>query len=136
MAKYTHTRMNKHLEINNVPTLSSGEAIFNFQLEGGDEECQIKRIFATAVSDSTESNLYTFTVALNDASFATSGDFTAGRVIFQGALGPGSPFVWNETQTIRVLRNDVLGIMVDGSANNVNPEELQTSVQVNYLVLS
>ena len=130
----TRTRMNKYLQLQNA-SVSSGEDISSFQLQGGAEECQLKRIFMTSSSDGTHHNLYRIAIALADEPFTTSGDFLPSRIIAQYIQGPGGAPFWNETQTIRVPRGMYLGLLIDGSANNVNPEEVWVNAQINYLVL-
>ena len=135
MAKYTRTRMNKHRELISVQ-LSSGEDITSFQIENGAEELQLKRIFATAATDGTDSGMYTIAFAISDEPFVNQADFSDTRIVFTGAMGPGQGFVWNETQTIRIPRGYYLGIFLDGDASNVNPEQVLANVQINYLVLA
>ena len=135
MAKYTRTRMNKHREA--VSThLSSGESITSFQIENGAEELQLKRIFATAVSDGTSNNLYRMDFAISDEPFVAQADFSDTRIVFTGAYGPGQGFVWNETQTIRIPRGYYLGIFIDGMSTNGPSEHGLANVQINYLVLA
>ena len=135
MSKYTRTRMNKHRENISVQ-LSSGEDITSFQIENGAEELQLKRIFATVVSDGTSSNLYRVDFAISDEAFVSQSDFSDTRIVWSGSFGPGQGFVWNETQTIRIPRGYHLGLFIDGITTNVNPEEVLANVQVNYLVLA
>jgi hypothetical protein len=135
MAKYTRTRMNKKTA-GDYADLNTGELIESFQLENGTEECQIKRIFMTAVSDGTHSGIYQVAFAIADEAFLASSDFTDNRKICSGVIGPGQGFAWNETQTIRVPRGYYLGILIDGSSGNSGNEKVRTFAQVNYLVLS
>ena len=130
----TRTRMNKHMQLVNA-SVSSGDSVSTFQIENGAEEIQIKRIFMTSSSDGTDSGLYRIAFALADEQFASVSDFLSSRIICQYIQGPGGSPYWNETQTIRVPRGMHLGVLIDGSANNVNPEEIWVNAQVNYLVL-
>ena len=135
MAKYTRTRMNK--ESSGVyGDVNTGELIQDFQLEGGAEECQIKRIFMTACSDGTHQGTYAVMIAIADEAFTAVADFTDNRKICAGVYGPGTGFVWNETQTIRVPRGYHLGILLGGSTGNTGNEKVRAYTQVNYLVLS
>ena len=131
----TRTRMNKHRETVSAQ-ISSGESITSFQIENGLEELQLKRIFATAVSDGTNSNLYRIDFAISDELFTLQADFSDTRIVWSGSLGPGQGFVWNETQTIRIPRGYHLGIFIDGVATNTLAENILANVQINYLVLA
>tara|TARA_B100000676_G_scaffold211170_1_gene207431 strand:- start:320 stop:703 length:384 start_codon:yes stop_codon:yes gene_type:complete len=126
--------MNKHMVLQNA-AVSSGDSVTSIQIENGAEELQLKRIFMTSSSDGTDSGLYRIAFALADEAFTSVSDFIDSRIICQYIQGPGGSPFWNETQTIRVPRGMHLGLLIDGSANNVNPEEIWVNVQVNYLVL-
>ena len=131
----TRTRMNKHVE-SDYQQISTGEFINSFNIEGGAEEIQLKRIVLTAISDGTQNNLYTVQLALSDEAFTSSADFIGNRQIFWGVFGAGTQFMWNETQTIRVPREHFLGIRIDGAAGNSgSPEYCRVATQINYLVL-
>ena len=127
------TRMQKHVQ-NNAPASAlapNSQNIVSYQLEGGEEECQIKRIVLTAASTS---GVYFVKFALADEAFSAIGDFTDNRVIYS-IIGTG-PQIVNETTTIRVNRGDHLGILLQTSNVNSGSANLGASVQTNYLVLS
>ena len=131
----TRTRMNKHRE-SISQQISSGEYIESFQIEDGGEELQLKRIFATAVSDGTDSGMYRIDFAISDEEFQQVFDFSDTRIVWSGVFGPGQGMVWNETQTIRIPRGYYLGILLDGDSTNNQPEQVTANVQINYLVLA
>ena len=128
--------MEKHIDISVLPVTANNSVVDSFQLEGGEEECQIKRIFMTATSDGTHSGLYVCSFAIADEPFTDVGDFSDNRKITSGVMGPGNGFVWNETQTIRVPRGYYLGMIINGASGNTGNEKVWSYAQVNYLVLS
>ena len=130
MAK-VRTRMQKDRFLNTTAALAaSASTIATTQLEGGDEECQIKRV---CISASSEHPIFV-TLALADEAFTAVGDFTDSRTIY--TFTSTGPLVINETTTIRVPRAHHLGILV--TASSANPGNTQANVvcQLNYLVLS
>ena len=127
------TRMQKHTK-SNAPASAMAPGAVNvvdYQLEGGDEECQIKRIVMSAASTS---GVYFVTFALADEQFTSSSDFTDNRTIYK-FVGTG-PQIVNETTTIRVERGDHLGILLTQSSVNSGNANAAVSLQLNYLVLS
>ena len=127
------TRMQKHVQTN-APAVAMAPGAFNvvdFQLEGGEEECQIKRI---VLSSASTSGIYHVKFALADEQFSTLADFTDTRTIY--AIRGTGPQLVNETTTIRVNRGDHLGILLDQSGVNSGNANAAATLQLNYLVLS
>ena len=127
------TRMQKHIQ-RNAPTSTMAPAsnnIVSYQLEQGEEECQIKRIVLSAASTS---GIYFVKIALGDEAFTSLGDFTDNRVIYD-MVGTG-PQIVNATTTIRVNRGDHIGLSLNQSNANSGNANAAVSCQLNYLVLS
>ena len=130
MAK-VRTRMQKSRNLNTSGALAAGATnISTFQLEGGDEECQIKRL---CISASSADPIFV-SVALADEAFAAVGDFTDNRLLY--TFTSTGPLVINETTTIRVPRGHYLGILVTAAASNPGVTQANVVCQTNYLVLS
>ena len=127
------TRMQKHIQTNApASTMPAGTSnIVSFQIEGGEEECQIKRI---VLSSASTSGIYHVKFALADEAFSTIADFTDTRTIY--AIRGTGPQLVNETTTIRVNRGDHLGILLDQSGVNSSAANAAATLQLNYLVLS
>ena len=127
------TRMQKHTKSNALASAMAPGSfnVVDYQLEGGDEECQIKRIVMSAASTS---GVYFVTFALADEQFSSVADFTDNRTIYK-FVGTG-PQIVNETTTIRVERGDHLGILLNQSGVNSSNANAAVSLQLNYLVLS
>ena len=127
------TRMQKSWEGLSNPALGVGAAdIKSYQLEGGDEECQIKRLVC---SMGTSGNHGAFAVALADVPFVTAADFTDNRIITDSEVGNNSTAQINHTTTIRVPRGWHLGILVT-NRGGANPLSYGVTAGLHYLVLS
>ncbi len=126
------TRMQKSRILNTAVALAPGNSNITGQdqLEGGDEECQIKRIVLSA--SSADPIFVQF--ALADEQFAAIGDFTENRLVY--SFTSTGPMIINETTTIRVPRGHYLGILLTASAANPGPVDANVCLQLNYLVLS
>ena len=127
------TRMQKHIQ-SNAPAAAMAPSAVNvvdFQIEGGEEECQIKRIVLSAASTS---GVYLVKFALADEQFTSSSDFTDNRTIY--AFRGTGPQIVNKTTTIRVERGDHLGILLSQSSVNSGNANAAATLQLNYLVLS
>ena len=127
------TRMQKHVKSNAPASAMAPGAVnvIDYQLEGGEEECQIKRIVLSAASTS---GVYLVKFALADEQFTSSSDFTDTRTIY--AVRGTGPQIVNETTTIRVNRGDHLGILLSQSSVNSGNANAAATLQLNYLVLS
>ena len=130
MAK-VRTRMQKARILNTQAAAGAGTTnITSNQLEGGDEECQIKRLCISAASE----HIIFVTVALADEAFTGAADFTDNRILY--TFVSTGPMVINETTTIRVPRGHHLGINVSTASGNPGATQADVVCQVNYLVLS
>ncbi len=126
-----NTRMQKAINRNTNGSLAPGsDNITSFQLEGGEEECQIKRIVLSGASE----HVMLVQLALNDEAFTAVGQFTDERVIYSFVCT--GPQLLNETTTIRVVRGDHLGIRIAASSDNPGATAVWAESQLNYLVLS
>ena len=104
--------------------------IHPFTLEGGEEECQIKRICWSTAAD----NQCVVKLGLFQDSPSSIGDFTDDKIIYASVGNAGAVGIINETTTVRVPRNWTLAVAVintGGSSVGYN-----TVCQLNYLVLS
>ena len=110
-----------------------------FQLEGGDEECQIKRIVLSGSnSDSSEHDYLSLRLALFQDAPATADLQLEEAVIYSIAITNNSTTLINETTTVRVPRGWTLALYF------VNPVALgagetnyaYVNCQLNYKVLS
>ena len=127
----TYTRMEKSIQENFGSTPSpTGADFWSYQLEGGQEECQIKRIVASlAISSSSE--LAQFKLGLFQDAPSSAADFTDDKIIYSFAATTGQQMI-NETTTVRVPRGWHIGALVFG----VTTTSYFSNVQLNYLVLS
>ena len=125
-----YTRMEKNIVQLPGTTAAASADIYTFNLEGGEEECQIKRIcWSTAANHQCVLKLGLF----QDLP-TVIGDFTDDKIIYATVGNTGAVGIINETTTVRVPRNWTLAIAVintGGAAVDYN-----TVCQLNYLVLS
>ena len=139
----TYTRMEKSIT---SELLTAAQAVnpdislpVLFQLEGGDEECQIKRIVLSAsLSDDSDDDYVSVRLAL----FQETPDITdldlEEAIIYSMAVTNNSVTLINETTTVRVPRGWHLALYF------VNPNSLGVgqsnsafvNCQLNYKVLS
>ena len=123
------TRMEKFVDFRPMPNIApGGNQVFSWQLEGGDEECQIKRL---VLSGGVHSNC-TIEWALFQEPSPASADFTSEPNIAAFALA--SQAIIDRTTTIRVPRGWTLGCKI------INQDIIATSAVVctvlHYKVLS
>ena len=128
MARYkTHTRMEKNLAYHQGTSNAGAPVLHSFQLENGDEECQIKRIvLSMASSAQARIRLGLFQDTPTIATFSND------KVIYSFVTAEDSNGIINETTTIRVPRDWHLAILVDSLTSN----SFFANCQLNYLVLS
>ena len=125
-----YTRMEKNIVQLTGTVAAASVDIHTFNLEGGEEECQIKRIcWSTAGNNQGFLKLGLF----QDLPTAI-GDFTDDKIIYGTVCNAGAVGIINETTTVRVPRNWTLAIAVinDGGA----ALDYRSICQLNYLVLS
>ena len=103
------------------------------QLEGGDEECQIKRI---VLSGATTGGHMRVRIGLFQDIPASTSDFNAnnGSAVFY-AFACAQQALINETTTIRVPRDWYIGILAENLAA-VASTDMSVVTQLNYKVLS
>ena len=137
----TYTRMEKHIEYNNKSGTAGSETIVgSFQLEGGDEECQIKRLVLSAAKlplSAAGPGQLRFGLFQEQPTQVT--DFVESATIYSFLIGDGgSPQILNETTTVRVPRGWYLGYIFSNSVAVQPAEQLFVSfnLQCNYKVLS
>ena len=125
-----YSRMEKHIEelypLNFAP---GGESVSAWQLENGEEECQVKRIVlsATAATDAIQIKLGLF-----QKQPTTYGDFTDDTVIYSLMLR--NQMLVNETTTVRVPQGWFLAVGIHNPISSVN-QEIAFNCQINYLSL-
>ena len=99
--------MEKYVKFEPLPNLNPGShQVYSFQLEGGDEECQIKRL---VLSGACHANC-TIEWALFQEPSPGSADFTSEPNI--AAMALASQAIIDRTTTIRVLRGWTLGVKI------------------------
>ena len=124
-----YSRMEKHIEF--LPTvgfLANGHSISAFQLENGEEECQVKRI---VLSVCTELLPIQVKLGLFQKLPTSPGDFTDDTVIYSYVTR--NQWVLNETTTVRVPQGWYLAVQLL-NANGAG-QDASMNCQVNYLSL-
>ena len=125
-----HKRMEK--KIHTLPSISfaaGGESVDSFQLENGEEECQIKRI---VLSTTIDGNSGLVKIGLFQKQPTASADFSDDTIIYS--------YVWrnqqllNETTTVRVPQGWYIGVYL---RNFPGPtaQDISCNLQLNYLSL-
>ena len=136
----TYTRMEKHLSSGvNSGTSGSEQAISSFQLENGDEECQIKRIVISATKTPTSApGPCQLRFGLFQEQPTQVSDFIESATIYSYVFDAGTPQILNETTTVRVPRGWYLGVIFNNLIAVQPSETLQIAhnIQLNYKVLS
>ena len=128
MARYkTHTRMEKDVAYHQGTSNAGAPVLHSWQLENGDEECQIKRIVLSMASGAQAR----IRLALFQDT-PTIAEFTNDKTIYSFVTAADGNGLINETTTIRVPRSWHLAILVDSLASN----SFFANCQLNYLVLS
>ena len=124
----TATRMEKSHTESTGSSSPGVPSLFTFQLESGDEECQIKRIVFSGAGN----NQGTAKIGLFQDT-PTVSSFTDDKIIYSMALNSGAVALINETTTVRVPRDWHLAIMVSSNTATI---DFTINTQLNYLVLS
>ena len=125
-----HKRMEK--KVYNVPSTnfpSGVNTVTSFQLEGGEEECQIKRIVLSTTIDGGSGQVK---IGLFQKQPSSSSDFSDDTIIYS--------YVWrnqqllNETTTVRVPQGWYIGVYL---RNFPGPtaQDISCNLQLNYLSL-
>ena len=125
-----YSRMEKHIEyLQPISFAPGGESISAWQLENGEEECQVKRIVlsATAATDAIQVKIGLF------QKLPTAGsDFSDDTVIYSFAMR--NQMLINETTTVRVPQGWFLAVLLLNPASS-NAQEISFNCQINYLSL-
>ena len=124
--------MEKHVLEHFTSYAPGGHDIVIFDLESGDEECQIKRIVWSGVAEGN----FTFRFGLFQEATPVIGDFLTNNgsaVIYTTCTR--NQFLINETTTVRVPRGWTLAVLTEHHAG-ANPEIAGFTLQLNYKVLS
>ena len=125
-----HKRMEK--EIYTLPSinfLSGGDSVDSFQLEGGEEECQIKRIVLSTTIDGGSGLVK---IGLFQKQPTTNADFSDDTIIYS--------YTWrnqqllNETTTVRVPQGWYIGVYLLNFAGGA-AQHISCNLQLNYLSL-
>ena len=126
----TDTRMEKHVELAaGSVALGAPPALYTFQLENGDEECQIKRLCLSIAANNQ--CRYAFGLFQDTPSVIA---FTDDKVIYSFCGNAGAVGLINETTTVRVPRGWHLAVMVTNQGSGA--VDFTVNTQLNYLVLS
>ena len=133
--------MEKHLKYGTILGSSGDEQVItSWQLEGGDEECQIKRIVLSCTKAATSApGPCQVRLGLFQEQPTNVSDFVESATIYSFLIGEaGQPQILNETTTVRVPRGWYLGYIFTNSIA-VQPADslmLSFNFQCNYKVLS
>ena len=132
--------MEKHIHSSAQQGTSGSETVIgSFQLEGGDEECQIKRlVLSCAKMPSSAPGPCQLRFGLYQEQPTNVSDFSDDATIYSFLFDSGSPQILNETTTVRVPRGWYLGYILTNKIAVQPAEQLETVVnlQCNYKVLS
>ena len=136
----TYTRMEKQITSGaRTGAAGSEQVIGSFQLENGDEECQIKRLVLSATKLPTSAPgpcQLRFGLFQEQPTQVT--DFIESATIYSYIFDTGTPQILNETTTVRVPRGWYLGYIFNNLIAVQPSETLQVgfNFQLNYKVLS
>ena len=131
MGRRTSTRMQKDFPLYEHQNLAAGggQDLHSWQLEGGDEECQIKRL---VISGAGTGSPISIKVALADEPFVSSAQFTDQRGIAEFVVS-GDQII-DRVTTIRVPREWHLGLLAENLGTAVGGYACIPGLH--YLVLS
>ena len=123
-------RMEKHIDISVLPVTANNSVVDSFQLEGGEEECQIKRIVLSCSEHGTTFGCRVKLGLFQKVPGIT--DFSDDTVIYSYSFR--NQQLINETTTVRVPQGWYIGILM---TNNDPALDADTSrlIQLNYLSL-
>ena len=132
--------MEKHIHSGSPAGASGSETVItSWQLESGDEECQIKRIVLSATKDpGSAPGPCQLRFGLFQENPTTPSDFIESATIYSYVFDAGTPQILNETTTVRVPRGWYLGMIFTNLIAVQPAESLQPAYncQLNYKVLS
>ena len=124
--------MEKHVSTRSTIALPGGATnVHSFDLEGGEEECQVKRIVLSATE---HGSLYgiTLKVGLFQKQPTTLADFSDDTIIYSYTYR--NQQLLNETTTVRVPQGWFIGILMINN-DPANAADASCNLQLNYLSL-
>ena len=129
---YIQTRMEHAFHQESAPLGSGASTVYSYQLEGGDEECQVKRL---VLSCSMPGVSIICKWGLFQEEPTTYADFT-NETLFATAIA-ASQFLIDRTTTMRVPRGWWIGLMVQNlDTNTAAPRGAHPVTFLHYKVLS
>ena len=122
--------MEKHIDIQQIPTIAPGGTfVHSFDLEGGEEECQIKRIVLSTAANGNHACEW----GLFQEPGPVSADFTNKTSI--AAYCARAQGMIDRTTTIRVPRGWTLGVKLTNMNQN-DSYDAAICTNLHYKVLS
>ncbi len=129
---YIQTRMEHKSVTNSSPLAAGATVVYSFQLENGDEECQVKRLVLSAAMPGVMSLIKW---GLFQEQPATPADFT-NETLFATACA-ASQFLLDRTTTMRIPRGWWIGVLVQNvDTNSASPRGIFDNTFLHYKVLS
>ncbi len=129
---YIQTRMEHVSHAHTSPLAAGATVVYNFQLESGDEECQVKRLVLSAGMPGVIAKI---SWGLFQEQPTLPADFT-NEALFAVAVA-ASQFLLDRTTTMRVPRGWWIGVLVQNvDANTAAPRGIYDSTFLHYKVLS
>ena len=129
---YIQTRMEHKSVSNQSPIAAGATVVYSFQLEGGDEECQVKRLLLSAAMPGV---MAVIKGGLFQEQPLGAADFTD-ETLFASACA-ASQFLIDRTTTMRVPRGWYIGVLVQNVDTNTSaPRGIYDTTFLHYKVLS
>ena len=129
---YIQTRMEHKSEANTSPLAVGASVVYSFQLESGDEECQVKRLVLSAAMPGVIAKI---SWGLFQEQPTAVADFTD-ETLFATACA-ASQFLIDRTTTMRVPRGWWIGVLVQNmDTNTAVPRGIFDCTFLHYKVLS
>ena len=129
---YIQTRMEHKFVITTSPLAPGADVVHSFQLEGGDEECQVKRLVLSLASPGIN---VLVKWGLFQEQPTVGSDFTD-ETLFAAAVSNDSLII-DRTTTMRVPRGWFIGVFVQNyDTSTLNPRGAVDSTFLHYKVLS
>ena len=124
--------MEKNVSTRSTITITGGGTdVHSLTLEGGEEECQIKRIVLSATELSSEYGV-TCKVGLFQKQPTALADFSSDTIIY--SMTYRNQQLINETTTVRVPQGWYIGTLLINN-DPVNAAKVSVNLQLNYLSL-
>ena len=129
---YIQTRMEHRSNSHSSPLGPGLLQAYAFQLEGGDEECQVKRLVLSAAMPGVMSRV---SWGLFQEQPTVAADFTDEALFAQATAA--SQFLIDRTTTMRVPRGWWIGVLVQNvDTNTAAPRGIYDNTFLHYKVLS